>query len=157
MPRIGCRLAVMVALAAGLLSRGPAVGGAAAGTAAEALAKLFAHRQGESFEAAFRQTKYIALLVEPLESRGRVLFDASEGLRWEVTEPRALVVDTRGGRIRAGPPGELRELTSAQIGPFASLPGGFSGVFGASAAEIQAAFEVAALAASGCLSTDATR
>ena len=30
------------------------------------------------------------------------------------------------------------------LGPFASLPGGFSGIFGASAQEISAAFEVVA-------------
>ncbi len=112
--------------------------------AAAQLATILGRRSSEALEARFRQTKHIALLREPLMSSGRVRFELPDGLRWEVVDPEPLVVDTRGGVLRTGRPGELQEIPAAMLGPFASLPGGFSGVFGASAREIAAAFDVAA-------------
>lgn len=111
-------------------------------SAAAQLAGILGRRRAATLEAGFRQTKHIALLKEPLVSEGRVLFALPDGLRWEVVTPEPLVVDTRGGRLRTGPPGDLHEVPDALLGPFATLPGGFSGVFGASGDEIAAAFEV---------------
>lgn len=109
---------------------------------ADALAAILAKRSGEALDAQFRQTKHIALLRDPLVSTGRVRFELPSGLRWEVVEPEPLVVDTRGGTLRTGTPGDLREVPAAALGPFAALPGGFSGVFGATADEIVSAFDV---------------
>lgn len=117
--------------------------------AATRLAALLGRRSAEALDARFRQTKHIALLQEPLVSTGRVRFELPDGLRWEVIEPEPLVVDTRGGRLRTGPPGELREVPTSALGPFAALPGGFSGVFGATSEEITAAFEVSGSSSPG--------
>lgn len=116
---------------------------------AQRLAAILGKRTGQAFDARFRQTKYIALLREPLVSSGTVRFELPDGLRWEVVEPEPLVVDTRGGALRVGPPGELQDVPAEMLRAFASLPGGFSGVFGASADEISAAFEVVAGAGPG--------
>jgi len=113
-------------------------------SAAARLAAILGRRDAAPLEARFRQTKHIALLRDPLVSTGRVLFALPDGLRWEVIEPEPLVVDTRGGVLRTGPPGQLREVPAALLGPFAALPGGFSGVFGAGADEIADAFDVTA-------------
>lgn len=117
--------------------------------AASELAEILGRRSSEALDAKFRQTKHIALLREPLVSTGRVRFEFPDGLRWEVVEPEPLVVDTRGGVLRAGPPGELRDVPTAMLGPFSSLPGGFSGVFSASADEIAGSFDVTRESAPG--------
>ncbi len=135
------RIAATVVVLLGIL--GPAPASLAEDPAAQ-LAAILGRRSAEALDARFRQTKHIALLREPLVSTGRVRFELPDGLRWEIVEPEPLVVDTRGGVLRTGPPGDLREVPAAMLGPFASLPGGFSGVFGASATEIAAAFDVAA-------------
>lgn len=112
-------------------------------TAAQELSHLLARRSADVVDARFRQTKHVALLREPFVSSGRVRFEFPKGLRWEVVDPEPLVVDTRGGGLRAGPPGDLREVPAAALGPFSALPGGFSGVFGATAEEMMTAFDVA--------------
>lgn len=111
----------------------------AAGDAAAELASILGRRSTEALDARFRQTKRIALLRDPLISTGRVRFEPPDGMRWEVISPEPLVVDARDGVVRAGPPGALKEVPEGMIG---ALPGGFSGVFGATAAEIALAFDV---------------
>ncbi|MDG2308217.1 MAG: outer membrane lipoprotein carrier protein LolA [Candidatus Binatia bacterium] len=77
---------------------------------AQQLAAILGKRTGQALDARFRQTKHIALLRGPLVSRGTVRFELPDGLRWEVVEPEPLVVDTRGGVLRVGPPDQLQEV-----------------------------------------------
>ena len=117
----------------------PVSGRAGDGAAAD-LAAILGRRSPKALDARFRQTKRIALLRDPLVSSGRVRFEPPDGMRWEVVSPEPLVVDTRDGVVRAGPPGALEEVPEGLVG---ALPGGFSGVFGATTADIAAAFDVA--------------
>ncbi len=110
--------------------------------AAAELASILGRRSTEPLDARFRQTKRIALLRDPLISTGRVRFEPPDGMRWEVVSPEPVVVDTRDGVVRSGPPGAMEEVPEGMIGAFGALPGGFSGVFGATAADIAVAFDV---------------
>ena len=119
----------MLGLASGLLAiTGAAVAADAPCGAPEECFREFARSQREvrSVRARFRQVKEIALLREPLVSTGRFEFERSRGVRWEVESPEAMVIEIEGGRLRAGPPGELHEVEAGASG---ALLGELSGLF----------------------------
>lgn len=115
-----------------------AAAGAPASGSAPALERFLSGRRDVvSLRARFVQEKHVALLEEPLVSRGRFSFRRGHGFRWEVEEPERFVVEVAGGVLRAGPPGELRAIEG---GPAADLLAGLGGLL--AGAEPAAGFDV---------------
>ena len=78
--------------------------------------------------AAFRQTKHVALLSEPLVSTGRFSIERPDRVRWEMVTPEPLVVEIAGGALRAGPPGAEADVDAGPaVGLFRDLGGIFTG------------------------------
>jgi len=79
-----------------------------------------------TIRARFRQTKYVAMLEEPLVSEGRFTFHRPDQVRWEMVTPEPLVVDINGSELRAGPPGEVAKIDA---GPAVALFRDLAGIF----------------------------
>jgi outer membrane lipoprotein-sorting protein len=85
-----------------------------------------AQRDVATIGARFRQTKYVAMLEEPLVSEGRFTFQRPDQVRWEMITPELLVVDISGSELRAGPPGEVAKVDA---GPAVALFRDLAGIF----------------------------
>ena len=69
---------------------------------AERIARLRA--QG-ALEREFVETKQLALLAAPLESRGVMAFTPPDRLRWEIREPEPSLLEVAGDVVRLSKPG----------------------------------------------------
>lgn len=128
------RVVALVLLGLGLAWAGAATAAKPACGTPEECFRSFTQTQREvrSVEARFRQVKEIALLRDPLVSSGRFEFARDRGVRWEVEEPEPMVIEISGDRLRAGAPGELRDVDAGSSGELLGQLGGlFSGEGGA--------------------------
>jgi len=101
--------------------------GAGCGTPEQCFARMVAaQRDVATIRARFRQTKYVAMLEEPLVSEGRFTFQRPDQVRWEMVTPEPLVVDISGSELRAGPPGEVAKVDA---GPAVALFRDLAGIF----------------------------
>lgn len=101
--------------------------GRGCGTPEQCFARMLAaQRDVRAIHARFRQTKYVAMLEEPLVSEGRFTFRRPDEVRWEMVKPEPMVVDIHGGELRAGPPGEVAKVDA---GPALALFRDLSGIF----------------------------
>jgi hypothetical protein len=69
---------------------------------AERVARL---RAGGTIERTFVETKTLALLAAPLESRGVMAFEPPDRLRWEIVGPEPSVLRIDGRRMELARPG----------------------------------------------------
>jgi outer membrane lipoprotein-sorting protein len=122
------RVAALVLAALGLAWAGGATGANPPCGSPEECFRAFTQTQRnvQSVRARFRQVKEIALLREPLVSTGRFEFERDRGVRWEVESPEPMVIEINGDRLRAGAPGELRDV---EVGSSAELLGELAGLF----------------------------
>lgn len=115
-----------LALASGESASAPDAG---CGSPQQCFARMAEAQRGVSrIHAAFRQTKHVALLAEPLVSTGRFSFERPDRVRWEMVTPEPLVIEISGGALRAGPPGAVADVDGGPaVGLFRDLGGLFTG------------------------------
>jgi outer membrane lipoprotein-sorting protein len=142
------RVAALVVAGLGLALAGDAAGAdSPCGTPEECFRSFtLSQRDVQSVRARFRQVKEIALLREPLVSTGRFEFERARGVRWEVEAPEPMVIEISRDRLRAGAPGELRDVEGGSSG---ELLGELAGLFTGEAGPEH--FTISAGAAPGAL------
>ena len=136
------RLALLTLLVA-LAAARPALGAPCAETADCLAAIEKAQQHTETLQADFEQEKHLALLEQPLVSRGRFLFKRPDRVRLEVREPQAATLVIRGSEVHI--PGISSEDAKAlSMTPTAAMFSRLGALFTGAIRELEEDFDVAA-------------